>query len=78
MFLPEVSLSLTPVATTDLGLRLQVSITSDMTPSAKVRSERIPSAKRLRMEELGTGSDGEEKDLELEELDGGEIGLVEE
>ena len=29
------------------------------------------------MEELGTGSDGEEKDLELEELDGGEIELVE-
>ena len=29
------------------------------------------------MEELGTGSDGKEKDLELEELDGGEIELVE-
>ena len=29
------------------------------------------------MEELGTGNNGEEKDLELEELDGGEIELVE-
>ena len=77
IFLPQVSLSLTPVVTTDLGLRLKVSIASDMTPSAKVRTERIPSAKRLRMEELGTGSDGEEKDLELEELDGEEIGKVE-
>ena len=49
-----------------------------MTPSPKVRSERIPSAKRLRKEDMG--SDGEEKAFELEErekLDGVEIGEAE-